>query len=192
MPRETYSAIEPTWYFLDEIQPKEGIPCLILRVNWDIREVEVQEPNLHNEWQYKSVIIGHRPAQDLEVTDVRSYIETHESELKAEALSQWNNTSLLTMDIAEVRNQPLVPLLEEKVFTEKEVYGAKITEIDVTRPDKRYLKVELLNRDVTKWCHVTGSVYRDYTESKIKVGDVVMVLYDPDNKYPVIVDRVVL
>jgi hypothetical protein len=85
-----------------------------------------------------------------------------------------------------------VPEFEEKIFSEKEVYGATIMEIDVTRSDKRYVRAKLLNRTVEKWCYVTGSVYRDYTESKIGVGTIILILYDPDNTYPVVVDRVVL
>lgn len=192
MPGKTHSAVKPTWYFLDEIQTKEGMPALILRINWNIENVEVQEPMPHTEWQYDSVIMEHKPALILEETDIRSYIETHETELKASALRQWNAEPVIGADITEVRNQPLIPLFEERIFNEKEVYGATITEIDTTRSDKRYIKAKLLNRNVTKWCYVTGSVYRDYTEAKINVGDTVVILHNHDNRYPVVIDRVVL
>ncbi len=62
----------------------------------------------------------------------------------------------------------------------------------MTRSDKRYARAKLLKRTVEKWCYVTSSVYRDYTESKIGVGSLVVVLYDPDNDYPIVMDRVVL
>jgi hypothetical protein len=52
---KTHSAVEPTWYFLDEIQTKDGMPVLILRINWNIAEVAVPEPEPHSEWQYDSV-----------------------------------------------------------------------------------------------------------------------------------------
>lgn len=190
--KKTHSSVEPAWYFLDEIQTKDGIPFLCIRVNWNIEQVEISEPEPHTEWQYDSIVLAHKPALILEKADIRSYIETHEAELKLQALNEWNAEGVTNANITEVREQPLVHNYEEKIFTEKEVYGATVTEIDVTRPDKRYVKAKLLKRNVEKWCYVTGSVLRDYTESKIGVGDVVIVLYDRDNNYPVVVDRVIL
>ena len=192
MTQKTHSAIEPTWYFLDEIQTKEGMPVLVLHINWDIEEINLQEPEPHTEWRYNSIVIKHNPVLVLEEEDIRSYIETHEKELKAEAGEQWNAEPVIDADITLVREQPLKPLFEEKVFNEKTVYGATITAIDTTRPDKRYIKAKLLNRTVTKWCYITGSVYRDFMEGKIDVGNVVVILYDYDNEYPVVVDRIIL
>jgi hypothetical protein len=189
---KTHSAVEPTWYFLDEIQTKDGMPVLILRVNWNIEEVAVPEPEPHSEWQYDSLLIKHEPMIVLEETEVRTYIETHKQKLKEQALNQYTSGPISNANITEIREQELVPEFEEKIFSEKEVYGATIMEIDVNRSDKRYVRAKLLNRTVEKWCYVTGSVYRDYTESKINVGALVVVLYDPDNNYPIVMDRVVL
>jgi hypothetical protein len=189
---KTHSAVEPTWYFLDEIQTKDGMLVLILRINWNIVATEVPEPEPHSEWQYDSVLIKHEPEIVLEETEVRTYIETHEQKLKEQALKQYTSGPISNVAITEIREQELVPEFEEKIFSEKEVYGATIMEIDVTRSDKRYVRAKLLNRTVEKWCYVTGSVYRDYTESKIGVGTIILILYDPDNTYPVVVDRVVL
>ena len=187
-----HSVVEPAWYFLDEIQTKGGMPILVLCINWDVEEVEIPEPEPHLEWQYDSIVIKHKPALVLEKADVRSYIETHENELKLQALNEWNSEAVINANISEVREQPLVPDYEESVFTEKEVYGATVMEIDVTRLDKRYVKAKRLKRNVEKWCYASGSVLRDYQESKIGIGDKVVVLYDPDNQYPIVIDRVVL
>jgi hypothetical protein len=188
---KTHSAIEPAWFFLDEIRMDDCMPVLILRINW-IAEVAVPEPEPHSEWQYDSVVIKHKPAIVLEETEVRTYIETHEQKLKEQALNQRTSEPIRDADVTEIRDQELVPEFEEKIFSEKEVYGATIMELDVTRSDKRYARAKLLKRTVEKWCYVTGSVYRDYTESKIGVGSLVVVLYDPDNDYPIVMDRVVL
>lgn len=192
MSAKTHSTVEPAWYFLDEIKTKEGMPVLVVRINWDKEQMEVQEPELHMEWKYNSQVIEHIPTLTLAESDVRSYIETHEVKLLAEALNEWNAQEVIDADITEVREQTLVPDYEEKIFNEKDVYGATITEIDVTKEDKRYIKAKLLNRNVTKWCYASGSVLRDYQESKIGIGDKVVVLYDPDNQYPIVIDRVVL
>ena len=184
--------MEPGWYFLDGIHTKEGIPFLYIRVNWNIELVEISEPEPHTEWQYDSIVLAHKPSLVLKKADIRSYIETHEAELKSEAVNKWNSEAVTNANITEVREQPIVPDYEERIFTEKEVYGATVMEIDVTRQDKRYVKAKLLKRNVEKWCYVTGSVLRDYTESKIGVGDVVIVVYDSDNNYPVVVDRAIL
>ncbi len=168
------------------------MPVLILRINWNIAEVAVPEPEPHSEWQYDSVVIKHTPAIVLEETEVRTYIETHEQKLKEQALNQRTSEPIRDADVTEIRDQELVPEFEEKIFSEKEVYGATIMELDVARSDKRYARAKLLKRTVEKWCYVTGSVYRDYTESKIGVGSLVVVLYDPDNDYPIVMDRVVL
>jgi hypothetical protein len=188
---KTHSTVEPTWYFLDEIRTEDSMPVLILRINWNIAEVAVPEPEPHSEWQYDSVVIKHKPAIVLEETEVRTYIETHEQKLKEQALNQRTSEPVRDANVPEIREQGLVPEFEEKIFSEKEVYGATVMEIDVTRPDKRYVRAKLLKRTVEKWCYVTGSVYRDYTESKIGVGSLVVVLYDPDNNYPIVMDRVV-
>lgn len=188
MTPKTHSAVEPSWYFLDEIRTKDNMPLLILRINWDIITSGGDAPG----WQYNSQPIVHIPSSTLLKTEVKSYIETHKTELLAQAENEWNAPEVIDADITEIREQALVPNYEEKIFTEKEVYGATITEINVTKPDKKYIKVKLLNRNVTRWCYAAGSVLRDYSESKIDVGNVVIVLYDPDNQYPIVMDRVIL
>jgi hypothetical protein len=134
----------------------------------------------------------HEPAIVLEEPEVRTYIETHKQKLKEQAVNLRTSEPVRGANVTEIREQELVPEFEEKIFSEKEVYGATIMEIDVTRSDKRYVRAKLLKRTVEKWCYVTGSVYRDYTESKIGVGTRVVILYDPDNNYPVVVDRIIL
>ena len=191
MPQKTHSTIEPPWYFLDEIKSKDDMPVLIIRINWGTEEIEIPEPEPHIEYQYNSIVIVHKPTLILEESDIRTYIETHETELKEEALNQWNALNIPNADITEIREQPLVPNFEERVFHEREVYGATVVEIDVSKPNKRYVNAKLLNREVTKWCYVTGSIYRDYQEGKIDVGDTVVVAY-VNNQYPIIIDRVIL
>ncbi len=123
---KTQSAIEPAWFFLDEIRMDDCMPVLILRINWNIAEVVVPEPEPHSEWQYDSVLIKHKPAIVLEETEVRTYIETHEQKLKEQALNQRTSEPIRDADVTEIRDQELVPEFEEKIFSEKEVYGATI------------------------------------------------------------------
>lgn len=95
-------------------------------------------------------------------------------------------------NIETVRTEPVIPIWKEKLFEERELYAAKVNKIDTTKVDKRYIKVKHLSQSIYKWCYVTGSVHRDFLESKISVGDVVLVGYVKDHNAPIVIDRVIV
>lgn len=192
MTEKVHSSEEPNWYFLDKVLFKldDGKPYLTLRLRWNIEEVPVPEPEPHTEWQYDEQVIEHAPISILTEGEVVSYIEAHQTELLEEAQNEQAAKTVVDANIETVRAEPVIPTWKEKLFEEQELYAAKISEIDTTRPDKRYIKVKLLRADVHKWCYITGSIFRDHQEGKIAVDDIVLVGYVKDRNAPIVIDRV--
>lgn len=194
MTKKVHSSEEPNWYFLDKILFKldDGKPYLILRLHWNIEEVPVSEPEPHTEWQYDEQVIEHAPIDTITEEEVVSYIEAHQTELLEEAQNGQAAKAVVDANIETVRTKPVIPTWKERLFEEQELYAAKVNEVDGTRPDKRYINVKLLRADVYKWCYLTGSVFRDYQEGKVAVGDVVLVGYVSDRDAPIVIDRVIV
>lgn len=189
-----HSNTEPDWYFLDAIRFKldDGKPYFILRLHWNIEEVPVPEPEPHTEWQYDENVIEHAPIDVLTEEEVVSYIEAHKTELLEEAQNAQAAKTVVDADIETVRAEPIIPTWKEKLFEEKELYAAEVNETNVTKPDKRYIKVKHLSQNIYKWCYITGSVLRDYQEGKIAVGDIVLVGYVKGRNAPIVIDRVIV
>ena len=193
MTEKVHSSEEPNWYFLDKVIFKldDGKPYLTLRLHWNIEEVPVPEPEPHTEWQYDEQVIEHAPIDTLTKEEVVSYIEAHQTELLEEAQNEQVAKTVVDADIETVRIEPIIPTWKEKLFEEQELYAAKVTEVDVTKPDKRYVKVKLIKADVHKWCYIAGSIFRDHQEGKIAVGNIVLVGYVRDRDAPIVIDRVI-
>ena len=191
--KKVHSSEEPNWYFLDKILFKldDGKPYLILRLHWNIEEVLVPEPEPHTEWQYDEKVIEHAPIDTLTKEEVVSYIEAHKDELLEEAQNEEAAKTVVDANIETVRAEPVIPTWKEKLFEEKEVYVAKVKKIDTTKVDKRYFKVKHKKGEVSKWCYITGSVFRDYQEGKIAIGDIVLVGYVKGRGAPIVIDRVI-
>lgn len=192
--KKVHSSEEPNWYFLDKILFKldDGKPYLILRLHWNIEETVVPEPEPHTEWQYDEKVIEHAPIDPLTKEQVVSYIEAHQTELLEEAQNEQSAKTVVDANIETVRTEPVIPTWKEKLFEEKELYAAKVNEIDTTKLDKRYIKVRHITEDIYKWCYITGSAFRDHQEGKIAVGDIVLVGYVKDRGAPIVIDRVIV
>lgn len=187
------SGIEPAWYWLDRIENKEGRLTLVLRLRWNVHQVTVSDTGdgSHTEYEYDEQVIEHTPIDVLTKDEVKSYIEAHEEELLKTANDEQAERSISTEDINEIREQLIIPEWKQKLFSEQELYAGVVSEIDATRPDKRYVKIKHLKHDIYAWCFVTGSVLRDHMEGKLYVGDKVLVGFVGTENYPVVVDRVV-
>jgi hypothetical protein len=201
--KKVHSSEEPNWYFLDKIRFKldDGNPYLTLRLHWNIEEVLIHDPEPRTEWQYDEQVIEHAPIDTLTKEEVVSYIEAHPAELLEEAQNRQVAKTVVDANIETVRAEPVIPIWEEKLFEERGLYVSEVNEIDITKPDKRYFKVMLIKKEITanpikadiyKWCFVTGSILRDFKESKVAVGDIVLVGYVEGRDAPTVIDRIVL
>ena len=170
-----------------EIQNKritdEGLKLNLL-VHWDISEITVEgevSGETHKEWKYEEEIFSITYEGDR--SQLNQYLEKHKKELLLKAKAKGGQ-----LESTDKNN------LSYPMFKADSSYYGQVAEIDASRSDKKYIRVEKTvgEQTISTWCYVDYSLLLAYQDNDLAVGDYVVVSFvDEDLDKPFATGKVV-
>ncbi|MCF8012666.1 MAG: hypothetical protein K9L56_15465 [Clostridiales bacterium] len=146
-------------------------------IHWDIQQITVDDMDgeTHTEYEYEEEKIT--ITYDGDQAQLEQYLQNHQKEILLKAKGKSNRLEAADKDS-----------LSYPTFKADSSYYGQIAEIDVSRSDKKYLKVEktIGGQTVTAWCYVDYSLLLAHQNNDLAVGDYVVVSFvdeDLDKPY---------
>jgi len=178
-----YSTEEPSTIEIQNTKKTDNGILVNLLIHWNPEQITVDDMDeeSHQEWEYEeetlSVNYNGDPAQ------IDQYLQKHQKELLLKAKGKADKLESTDKDH-----------LSYPMFKADSSYYGQIAEIDVSRSDKKYLKVEktIGGRTVSAWCYVDYSLLLAYQNNDIATGDYVVISFvDEDLDLPYAQGKVV-
>ena len=170
-----------------EIQQKrvtdEGLKLNLL-IHWGISEITVEgevSGETHKEWEYEEEIFSITYEGDRSQID--QYLEKHKKELLLKAKAKGRQ-----LESTDKGN------LSYPTFKADSSYYGQVADIDASKENKKYIKVEktISDQTISTWCYVDYSLLLAYQNNDLAVGDYVVVNFvDEDLDKPFATGKVV-
>ena len=181
MPRSTE---EPDTIKLVRTRKTDDSVLSDLLVHWDAEQITIDdmEGGSHQEWQYeeeKLYGVKYKGDQD----QIENWLASKEQELLKQAKAKADKLDSSDKDH-----------LSYPTFDPESSYYGQIADIDASRADKKYLKVQksVDGRTISAWCYVTYSMLQAHQNGDLAQGDYVIVHFvDEDLDKPIVDDKVV-
>ena len=156
---------------------------LDLLVHWDISEIiREDEQESTQMWQYeeeKLYGVKYKGDQD----QIENWLASKEQELLKQAKAKADKLDSSDKDH-----------LSYPTFDPESSYYGQIADIDASRTDKKYVRVQksVDGRTISAWCYVTYSMLQAHQNGDLAQGDYVIVHFvDEDLDKPIVDDKVI-
>ena len=179
------SAVEPTAIELKRTRVTDGGIALDLLVHWDVvQDVISDNGGTRTQYSYKECKLtipyeGPRSA-------ISEFLTGYSQEILLKAKAKYEGET----DIDELSIEEKSKLND---LSQSVIYG-RISNIDINRPDKKYVQVEktIDAQVLQRWCYVTYSVLLAHQNTSLAIGDYVIIEFvDNDLVKPIVIDKIV-
>jgi len=179
------STIEPDTIQLRRTRVTDDGLKLDLLIHWDIVQEEISDNGeTHIQYSYKEceLTIPYEGAKSA----INEFLTNQEQRFILKAKAKYEEE----MDTDELS-------IEEKSQLDdlsQSVIYCRISDIDINRPDKKYVQVEktIDEQVLRRWCYVTYSVWLAYQNSSLAISDYVIIEFvDDDLGKPLVIDKVI-
>lgn len=154
-----------------------------LLVHWDIRQESVEEPDgeITQVWRYEEEELT--ISFDGDTEQVNNYLDVRQRSLLKKAKAKAGKLKETDTDT-----------LSYPTFKADSSYYGRVAEIDTSRPDKKYLRIEktVAGRTISAWCYVDYSLLLAHQNNDLSLDDLVIVSFvDEDLGKPYVEGKVI-